>query len=240
MKTVRLNRFLALAGVASRRRCDEIVRSGRVAIGGETVDDPARGVEPAQDRVTLDGKPLAAVAPRTWLLNKPRGVLSAASDARGGRTVLDLAREAGITERLYPVGRLDKDSRGLLLLSNEGDLALRLTHPRYGVEKTYRVSINLPITATQQRRFAAGLPLEDGPTRPCRIRPLPGRANYEVVLAEGRKRQIRRMFEAMGRRVTDLRRVRLGALSLGALREGELRELSGRELQALKRSVGLR
>jgi 23S rRNA pseudouridine2605 synthase len=240
LKPVRLNRFLALAGVASRRRCDEIVRSGRVAIDGQRVDDPARSVDPDKQRVTLDGKPLAAVAPCTWLLNKPRGVLSAASDARGGRTVLDLAREAGIEERLYPVGRLDKDSRGLILLSNEGDLALRLTHPRYGVEKTYRVNINLPITATQQRRFAGGLPLEDGTTRPCRIRPLPGRASYEIVIAEGRKRQIRRMFEAMGRRVTDLRRVRLGPLALGALREGELRQLSSAELQRLKQAVGLR
>jgi 23S rRNA pseudouridine2605 synthase len=211
-----------------------------VAIDGKTVDDPARGVDPRKQRVTLDGRPLAAAEPRTWILNKPRGVLSAASDARGGRTVVDLAREAGIAERLYPVGRLDKDSRGLLLLSNEGDLALRLTHPRYGVEKTYRVSLNLPITATQQRRFGGGLALDDGPTRPCRIRPLPGRARYEVVIAEGRKRQIRRMFEALNRRVVDLRRVRLGPLSLGRLPEGELRELSGRELQTLKRAVGLR
>ncbi len=197
-------------------------------------------VEPERARIALDGRLLALVKPQTWLLNKPRGILSAASDARGGTTVADLARGAGIEGRLYPIGRLDKDSRGLILLSNEGDLALRLSHPRYGIEKTYRVRINLPITATQMRRFAGGLQLDDGPTRPCRIRPLPGRATYEVVLGEGRKRQLRRMFECLGRRVVDLARVRLGPLSLGGLPEGALRPLSGAELERLKRAVGLR
>jgi 23S rRNA pseudouridine2605 synthase len=229
-----------LAGIASRRHCDAIIRAGRVSVDGAVAPDPARAVEPGRNRVAVDGRPLALVTPQTWLLNKPRGILSAASDARGGRTVADLAAAAGIAERLYPIGRLDKDSRGLILLSNEGDLALRLTHPRYGVEKTYRVRINLPITATQQRQFAAGLALSDGRTLPCRIRPLPGRATYEVVLSEGRKRQIRRMFEAMGRRVVDLARVRLGPLGLGGLPEGALRPLSAAELQRLKRAVGLR
>jgi 23S rRNA pseudouridine2605 synthase len=226
--------------VASRRRCDEIIRAGRVKVDGSAVTDPALDVEPQRRRVTLDGRALALVAPQTWLLNKPRGILSAASDARGGRTVADLAAAAGIGGRLYPIGRLDKDSRGLILLSNEGDLALRLTHPRYGIEKTYRVRINLPITATQMRQFAAGLPLADGLTQPCRIRPLPGRATYEVVLGEGRKRQLRRMFECLGRRVIDLARVRLGPLGLGGLPEGALRPLSAAELERLKRAVGLR
>jgi 23S rRNA pseudouridine2605 synthase len=226
--------------VASRRRCDEIIRAARVKVDGAAVTDPALDVDPQRQRVTLDGRALALVTPQTWLLNKPRGILSAASDARGGRTVADLAAAAGIGGRLYPIGRLDKDSRGLILLSNEGDLALRLTHPRYGIEKTYRVRINLPITATQMRQFAAGLPLADGPTQPCRIRPLPGRATYEVVLGEGRKRQLRRMFECMGRRVIDLARVRLGPLGLGGLPEGALRPLSAAELERLKRAVGLR
>ena len=211
-----------------------------MAVNGKAISDPAIDVEPGRARIALDGQPLALVKPQTWLLNKPRGILSAASDARGGTTVADLARGAGIEGRLYPIGRLDKDSRGLILLSNEGDLALRLTHPRYGIEKTYRVRINLPITATQMRRFAAGLQLDDGPTRPCRIRALPGRATYEVVLGEGRKRQLRRMFECLGRRVVDLARVRLGPLGLGGLPEGALRPLSAAELERLKRAVGLR
>lgn len=226
--------------MASRRRCDEIIRAGRVRVAGETVCDPACGVDPDSAQVSLDGRALALVPTQTWLLHKPRGVLSAASDARGGRTVIDLARAAGIAGRLYPVGRLDKDSRGLLLLTNDGELALRLTHPRYGVEKTYRVRVDLPITAAEQRRFAAGLPLSDGPTRPCRLRPLAGRATYEVVLSEGRQRQIRRMFELLGRRVVDLQRLRLGPLGLGDLPEGALRPLSAAERERLHRAAGLR
>jgi pseudouridine synthase len=137
------------------------------------------------------------------------------------------------------VGRLDRDSRGLILLSNEGDLAFRLQHPRYKVPKTYRVHINLPITATQMRRFARGLPLEEGTTAPCEIHALPGRARYRVVLREGRKRQIRRMFECLNRRVVDLERTGLGPLRLGRLAEGELRPLETAERARLQRAVGL-
>jgi len=209
-------------------------------VDGRPVSDPALAVDEGAARVTLDGKPLALSHGETWLLNKPVGVLSAASDARGGRTVIDLARAAGIKTRLYPVGRLDRDSRGLLLLSNEGELALRLTHPRYGVEKVYRARLDAPLEAAAERRFAAGLELADGPTRPCRLRALTGTARYEVVLAEGRKRQIRRMFEALGRRVLDLQRVRLGPLGLGDLPEGALRPLSASERERLKRAAGLR
>jgi len=240
LKPIRLNRYLAHAGVGSRRACDDIIKSGRVAVNGKRVDAPGTSINPAKHEVTLDGKPVERVESQTWLLNKPREILSAAKDARGGRTVVDLAREAGITERLYPVGRLDKNSRGLILLSNEGDLAHRLLHPRYGIEKTYRVKINLPVTKTQMRRFKSGIDLEDGRTRPCRIRPQHGRAIYEVVLAEGRKRQIRRMFEALNRRVVDLQRVRMGPVSLGRLKEGEMRPLEPAELLRLKRAVGLR
>lgn len=240
MKPIRLNRYLAQAGIASRRACDDIIKSGRVTVNGKRVDAPGTAIHPARHDVRLDGKPIETSAPQTWLLNKPREILSAAKDARGGRTVVDLAREAGIAERLYPVGRLDKNSRGLILLSNEGDLAHRLLHPRYGIEKTYQVKLNLPVTKTQMRRFSSGLDLEDGRTRPCRIRPLRGRALYEVVLGEGRKRQIRRMFELLNRRVVDLQRVRMGPISLGRLKEGELRPLEPAELLRLKRAVGLR
>lgn len=211
-----------------------------MAVDGQPTRDPALGVDEARARVTLDGRPLQLLRGETWLLNKPVGVLSAASDARGGRTVIDLARAAGVRTRLYPVGRLDRDSRGLLLLSNEGELALRLTHPRYGVEKVYRARLDAPLDAAGERRFAAGLELADGPTRPCRLRALAGTARYEIVLAEGRKRQIRRMFEALGRSVLDLQRVRLGPLSLGDLPEGALRPLSASERERLKRAAGLR
>jgi 23S rRNA pseudouridine2605 synthase len=236
---MRLNRFLALTGVASRRACDEIIRQGRVKVDGARVDKPGLTVEIGRNVVTLDGKVVTAVEAQTWLLNKPVKILSAVKDARGGRTVADLAREAGIEARLFPVGRLDKMSRGLILMSNEGDLAHRLIHPRYGVEKIYRVRINLPITRTQMRRFAVGLELEDGKTSPCRIKELHGKNNYEVILSEGRKRQIRRMFEALNRRVLDLQRVRMGPLGLSRLPEGEMRRLTEVELIRLKQAVGL-
>ena len=240
MSRLRLNRFLALAGVASRRRCDEIIQAGRVEVDGVRVSEPGIKVDGRHQSVLLDGKPIAVVVSRTYLLNKPRGVLSAAKDARGGRTVLDVAREAGIEERLFPVGRLDKDSYGLILLSNDGDLSYRLTHPRYGVGKRYQVRINLPITKTQMSHFAAGIELSDGKTRPSRIKPLRRRASYEVILHEGRKRQIRRMFESLNRRVIELRRVGMGSLSLGGLAEGEIRPLTKQELSRLKSDVGLR
>ncbi len=236
---MRLNRFLALTGVASRRACDVIIREGRVCVDGVRVDGPGIGVEPGRNVVTLDGKVLRAVEAQTWLLNKPVKILSTVKDDRGGRTVADLAREAGIEVRLFPVGRLDKMSRGLILLSNEGDLAHRLIHPRFGVEKIYRLRINLPITRTQMRRFALGLELEDGVTQPCRIKALHGKNRYEIVLKEGRKRQIRRMFEALNRRVLDLQRVRMGPQGLSRLPEGQLRRLTEGELIRLKRAVGL-
>ena len=240
MSQLRLNRYLALAGVASRRRCDEIIAGGRVAVDGVVVSAPGTKVVTGKNQVTLDGKPLRAAESKSYMLNKPKDVLSAAKDARGGRTVLDLAREADITERLFPVGRLDKDSTGLILLSNDGDLSYRLTHPRYEVDKRYRVRLNLPITQTQMKRFALGIELTDGYTLPCKIRSVHARATYEIAIHEGRKRQIRRMFEALNRRVVELRRIAIGSLALGNLAQGAIRPLSAEELSRLKREVGLR
>ncbi len=239
MSLIRLNRFLALAGVASRRSCDEIIKAGRVKIDGVKVDEPGSKVNDRRQKVTVDDKPVTIVQSITYILNKPTGILSAAKDARGGRTVIDLARDAGIEERLFPVGRLDKDSHGLILLSNDGDLSYRLTHPRFQVEKRYIVRVNLPITKTQMGRFANGLELSDGVTRKCRIRAMRKRATYEVVLLEGRKRQIRRMFESLNRRVVELSRIAMGSIRLDRLEDGEIRPLGQQELAQLKREVGL-
>ncbi len=239
MSNIRLNRFLALSGAGSRRACDEIIRSGRVFVDGQLCDQPGLSVDPKKQTVSLDGKKLRPEESRVYILNKPNGVLSTVKDPHGGQTVLDLARAQGVTLRVYPVGRLDKKSRGLILLSNDGDLSLRLLHPRYDVEKVYRVRINLPITKSQMWKFSGGLLLSDGKTRPSSIRPLKTRATYEVRLREGRKRQIRRMFEVMNRRVIDLERVAIGPLKLGRLPEGKLRELNLSELRALKEAVGL-
>ncbi len=239
MSKIRLNRFLALSGAGSRRACDEIIRSGRVFVDAKLCDQPGLSVDPKINVVSLDGKKLRPEKSRVYVLNKPNGILSTVKDPHGGETVLDLARSQGVSQRVYPVGRLDKKSRGLILLSNDGDLSLRLLHPRYDVEKVYRVRINLPITKSQMWKFSGGVALSDGKTRPCSIRPLKARATYEVRLREGRKRQIRRMFEVMNRRVIDLERVAIGPLKLGRLPEGKLRELERSELRALKEAVGL-
>jgi len=239
LNRVRLNRFLAQTGVGSRRACDEIIKAGRVEIDGEICLEPGRSLDPGKQDVKVDGAAVKAEEIRVYLLNKPPGILSTVSDPHGGRTVLDLAREAGVKARIYPVGRLDLKSRGLMILCNDGSLSNRIIHPRYGVEKVYRARINLPITQTQMKRFKAGLALEDGRTQPCGIRELRGRAIYEVRLREGRKRQIRRMFEVLNRKVLDLERVAIGPLRLEGLREGEMRELRGEELRRLKEAVGL-
>jgi 23S rRNA pseudouridine2605 synthase len=231
---------MALSGAGSRRACDDIIRAGRVKVDGALCDQPGLSVDPKRQKVMLDGKRLFPEETRVYALNKPRGILSTVTDPHGGETVLDIARAKGVKLRVYPVGRLDLKSRGLILLTNDGDLSLRLLHPRYGVEKIYRVRINLPITKSQMWKFSGGIVLTDGKTRPCSIRPLKARATYEIRLKEGRKRQIRRMFEAVNRKVIDLERVGIGPLKLGYLPEGKLRELEHAELRLLKEVVGLK
>ncbi|MBN2055615.1 rRNA pseudouridine synthase [bacterium] len=233
---MRLNRFLALAGIGSRRACEKIIAARRVTVNDHIADSPALDIL-ASDRVRVDGRPLAMVKTATYMLNKPLGVVCTVKDTHGARTVLDLARKGGVRVRLYPVGRLDKNSRGLILLSNHGDLANRLLHPRYEVEKEYLVHLDEPLTPGQMTRFAKGVQLAEGVTAPCRIEPL--ETGYRIILRQGWKRQIRRMFKALGRDTTDLQRVRIGSVHLGDLAEGELRPLSAGEVDVLMRVVGL-
>jgi len=232
---VRLAKYLAHAGVASRRAAEALVFDGRVRVGGTVVTDPARDVGDG-DGVTVDGRPVSvAERPRlVYLLHKPSGVVSTASDPQGRRTVVELVPSS---ERLYPVGRLDADTTGLILLTNDGELANRLTHPRYGVAKTYRVTVaNPPVRAAALEALAAGVELDDGPTAPARVRRLaPDR--FEITLREGRKRQVRRMAEAVGHRVRALERVQLGPLRLGTLAAGEHRRLKAAEVEALRRAA---
>ena len=230
---MRLARYLAHAGVASRRAAEWIVAEGRVAVGGQVVTDPARDVD-ERSGVTLDGQPVAPEEHETHVLHKPAGVVSTARDTHGRPTVLDLVPSAG---RLYPVGRLDADSTGLILLTNDGELANRLTHPRYGVEKLYRAEVSpRPVGGAALRALRAGVQLDDGPTLPVRVRqPSPGM--LEIALREGRKRQIRRMCEAVGHRIVDLRRVAFGPLELGDLRQGASRRLGSSEIQRLREAA---
>jgi 23S rRNA pseudouridine2605 synthase len=227
---VRLAKFLAHGGVASRRNAEVIIAKGVVTVDGEVVVDPARDVGDGDD-VRVNGKVVAVEAREVWAVNKPAGVVSTAREPGGRRAVVELV-ESGA--RLYPVGRLDADSTGLLLLTNDGELANRLIHPRYEVPKTYRAELERPPSDADLRRLAQGVELEDGPTAPAEARRL-GEREVEIVLREGRNRQVRRMAEAIGNRVVALRRVRFGPIELGDLAEGEARRLSEAEVEALRR-----
>jgi 23S rRNA pseudouridine2605 synthase len=233
---MRLGKYLATAGVASRRASEEIIRVGRVTVGGQLVTDPARDVT-ADDDVRLDGARLAAGAERqVFLVHKPPGVVSTAHDPQRRRTIVSLVPSKA---RLYPVGRLDIDTTGLILLTDDGDLAHRLTHPSFEVPRTYRVQVtNPPITDRTLRRLREGVRLEDGMTAPARVRRLGGRDSnqLELTLHEGRNRQVKRMCEAVGHRVVRLQRVAFGPLTLGDLPAGAHRRLTAAEVEALHRA----
>ena len=229
---MRLAKHLANAGVASRRRAEEIIAAGRVSVAGEVVRDPARDV--AEDApVELDGRPLAGPESRVaYAVHKPLGVVSTARDTHGRPTVVDLVPDAGV--RLYPVGRLDADSSGLIVLTNDGELAQRLTHPSFEVPRTYRVKVDgPPLGMHALRSLRQGVALEDGPTAPAQARRL-GPHELELTLREGRNRQVRRMCAAVGHPVSGLQRTAFGPLRLGRLRPGAHRRLSAAELKRLR------
>ena len=229
---MRLAKHLAHAGVASRRAAEQLIAAGRVRVDGFVVTDPATDVD-AHSRVAVDGRAVEGAEPRVcFALNKPLGVVSTARDTHGRRTVLDLVPARGL--RLYPVGRLDADTGGLILLTYDGELANRLTHPRYEVPKTYRAKLaGGPIGRDALARLRAGVELDDGPTAPARVRRV-GPSEIELSIREGRNRQVRRMCEAVGHPVRELRRVAIGPLRLGALAPGKHRRLSAAELERLQ------
>jgi 23S rRNA pseudouridine2605 synthase len=225
---VRLAKFLAHGGVASRRKAEEIIAKGIVTVGGEVVTDPARDVDETSD-VRVNGAVVGAEAREVWAVHKPAGVVSTAREPGERTAVVELVDSPA---RLYPVGRLDVDSTGLLLLTNDGGLANRLTHPRYGVSKTYRARLRMGLGERELSRLRSGVELEDGPTAPAEVRRL-GPKEIEIVLREGRNRQVRRMVEAVGNRVLALRRVSFGSLALGELAEGRARRLADKEIARL-------
>jgi 23S rRNA pseudouridine2605 synthase len=230
---MRLNAYLARAGVASRRGADELIKAGRVTVNGAP-GELNTFVERADD-VRVDGRPVGAQRLRHVLLNKPRGTITTARDPQGRPTVVDLV---GGEIRVVPVGRLDRETTGVLVLTNDGPLAHRLAHPRYRVEKTYVVDVEGEPNDDAVRRLAEGVDLEDGPTAPARVRRL-GPSRLELVLHEGRNRQVRRMLEAVGHPVTKLRRSRYAGLGPGRLRPGDWRDLTRSEVAGLRRQVGL-
>lgn len=231
---IRLQKVLADRGVASRRRAEELITAGRVRVEGAVVTELGTRVDPAA-RIDVDGAPTRAAMPRYVVLHKPKGVVSTARDDRGRRAVVDLV---DLDERLYPVGRLDADSEGLLLLTNDGEWAERVLHPRYGHEREYDVTVVGELTPPALAELRRGVRLEEGLARAERLdvvtRSRTG-SRLHVVLRTGWKRQIRRMCAAVGLTVTRLVRVRVGPLTLGRLRPGEWRELSAREIADLAR-----
>jgi 23S rRNA pseudouridine2605 synthase len=229
---VRLAKHLAHAGVASRRAAEAMIGAGRVTVDGATITDPARDVTGAE-AIAVDGEPVGA-APRrvVYVLHKPAGVVSTAHDTHGRPTVVDLVPAAGT--RLYPVGRLDAETTGLILLTNDGALANHLTHPRYEVPKTYRAKVaDPPVGERALQRLRAGIELDDGPTAPAQARRLRPDV-IELTIREGRKRQVRRMCEAVGHPVLALRRVAFGPLALGDLPAGAHRRLTAAEVERLR------
>jgi 23S rRNA pseudouridine2605 synthase len=230
---MRLAKFLAHAGVASRRAAEGIVRDGRVTVDGEVVTDPARDVDESR-AVALDGRRVEPEPQEVHALNKPAGVVSTARDPYGRPTVVQLVRSP---RRLYPVGRLDADSTGLILLTNDGDLAERLTHPRYGVKKVYRARVKPSrLSPRALEALNKGVELDDGRTAPAQVRQ-PATAVVEITIREGRKRQVRRMLEAVGHRVVALERVAFGPLGLRGMEPGQSRRLTKAEVERLRRAA---
>jgi 23S rRNA pseudouridine2605 synthase len=232
---VRLAKHLAHAGVASRRASEALIAEGRVTVDGDVVRDPARDVD-GTEAIALDGEAVApgGAAPVVLAVHKPAGVVSTASDTHGRPTVVELVRNP--PGRLYPVGRLDADTTGLILLTNDGDLAHRLTHPRFEVPKTYLARVGGgPVGERALRALREGVTLDDGPTAPAGAR-LVRPDLVELTLREGRKRQVRRMLEAVGHPVRGLQRVGFGPLRLGELPAGAHRRLSPAEVERLRKA----
>jgi len=227
MASVRLNAYLARAGIASRRAADELIKSGRVTVNGEP--GQLNTFVERDDRVEVDGRPVAAQKLTYVLLNKPAGTVTTARDPQGRPTVVELV---DVPERVVPVGRLDADTTGALLLTNDGPLAHRLAHPRYGVEKVYEVEVEGEPDAEVLRALAEGVELDDGWTAPARARLL-APSKIELTLHEGRKHQVKRMCEVVGHPVRRLHRSRYAGLELGDLAPGAWRELGPEEVSGL-------
>ncbi|WP_018131949.1 pseudouridine synthase [Effusibacillus pohliae] len=235
----RLQKVLARAGVASRRKCEELIVAGKVTVNGQVVRELGMKVDPERDRIAVDGKLIEQERKVYVLLNKPTGVVTTASDPRGRRTVLDIVQ---IKERVFPVGRLDMNTSGLLLLTNDGELANGLMHPRHEVEKRYRAEVKGEISEHALSRLEKGVLLEDGLTAPAKvklIRRTPERSLFDITIHEGRNRQVRRMCEAVGHPVIKLQRVQLAFLTLGVLRPGSWRMLTQREVDRLYEIAGI-
>lgn len=233
----RLQKYMARHGIASRRTCEDIITSGRVKVNGKVITEMGTVIDPTKDRVVVDGKKLTSVEKATYIMiYKPRGYISSVSDPSGRKKVTDLISD--IKERVYPVGRLDYSSEGLLLLTNDGDFAYQLTHPSHNIPKTYRVRVKGIPTEREIEHLSKGIDLDNRVTKPAKVIFIDireGNALFEITIYEGRNRQVRRMFEKIGYEVVRLKRIKIGQLSLGNLKAGEYRRLLPSEIRKLKK-----
>lgn len=238
----RLQKILARAGLASRREAEKWIQEGRVTVNGAVVKKMGSQADPVKDKIKVDGKLIHQLPPLYYLFHKPAGMITSLRDPQGRPNLGKWLESWGKRGRLFPVGRLDFNSSGLLILTNDGKLGQQLMHPRYGIKKTYRVKISSCPSEEELNRLRRGLRLEDGVTAPARVRivqALRKNAWLEIEIGEGRYREVRRMFEALGYFVEKLIRIRLGPVRLGLLAPGEIRPLSPQEIAALKKSVGM-
>lgn len=239
---IRLQKVLSAAGVASRRAAEQLIADGRVTVNGQAVREPGTRADPAADDVRVDGRRVGRTPrPRYLMVHKPPGYVTTRSDPHHRKTVLDLI--PGVREYVYPVGRLDYESEGLVLLTNDGELAAVLMHPRHGVPRVYEVTVRGIPSPAQLRRLSAGIAVDGRRTEPARVRMLPRRADrredveVRVVLREGRNRQVRRMFDAIGHPVRRLRRTHIGPIALRGLKPGAARALTAAEVEALRKAA---
>ena len=238
----RLQKILSRAGLASRREAERWIQEGRVTVNGAVVKRLGSQADPSKDKIKVDGKLIRQLPALYYLFHKPPGMITSMRDPQGRPSLGDWLEPLGKKGRLFAVGRLDFNSSGLLLLTNDGEMAQRLMHPRYGIKKCYRVKISSCPSEKELERLRKGIRLEDGVTAPAGVRvlqTLKKNAWLEVEIAEGRHREVRRMFEALGYFVEKLIRVRLGPIQLGTLGPGEIRPLYSREISALKKTVGM-
>jgi len=232
----RLQKVMAHAGIASRRKSEEIIAAGRVKVNGEIVTEMGTKVDPHKDIIEVDGKKISKEKKVYYKLYKPTGYVTTVDDPQGRDTVLDLVDDT--KQRIYPVGRLDMDSSGLLILTNDGDLTYKITHPSHELDKEYEVVVNGKLDSDNLNKFRQGLNLEEGKTSPARIYKINEDSKntaYKVIIHEGMNRQVRRMFEVLGFNVVSLKRVRIGNITLGSLRPAEYKQISNENLKDLLR-----
>lgn len=233
----RLQKVLAQAGIASRRKSEEMIRSGRVKVNGEVITTLGHKADPSKDRIEVDGHSIAKETYVYLLFHKPKGVITSVEDPRGRKVVMDYIH--GIHERVYPIGRLDYDTEGLLLLTNDGELTYKLLHPSHEFDKTYHATVQGVPTKEKLEQLASGVMLKDGMTAPAKVRLLETLSHgkesvIELIIHEGQNRQVRRMCDAIRHKVTYLKRVKFGFLTLKGVEQGEFRHLTAEEVQMLK------